>query len=56
MILTFFSFYVLASEAAKNESFPNQTIYSSFRSVEATDIKNVIQNDIHWADSETAEV
>ena len=33
----------------KNESFPNKTIYSSFRSVEATDLKNVIWNKIHLA-------
>ena len=40
----------------KNESFPNKAIYNSFRSVEATDFKNTIQNKIHWAASEAAEV
>ena len=34
-------------ENLKNESFPNKTINNSFRSVEATDFKNVIENKIH---------
>ena len=40
----------------KNESFPNKAIYSSFRSVEATDFENAIQIKIQWAASEAAEV
>ena len=36
-------------------NFPNKTI-SSFRSVKATDFKNVIQNKMHWAAVEFAEV
>ena len=40
----------------KNESFSNKAIYSSFRSVEATDFKNAIQIKIQWAASEAAEV
>ena len=40
----------------KNESFPNKIFHSSFWSMEATDFKNVIQNKIHWAEFETAEV
>ena len=43
-------------ENLKNESFPNRTIYSSFPSVEASDFKNAIYNNIHWAAFEAAEV
>ena len=40
----------------KNESFPNKTAYTLFWLVESSDFKNVIQNKIHWADFEAAEV
>ena len=43
-------------ENLKNESFPNKTIYSSFWSVEPTDFKNVIVENIPPALSEVAEV
>ena len=55
----FSNFQHPAAEAANKfeiESFPNKAIYSSFRSVEATDFKNAIQNKIHWLASEAAEV
>ena len=43
-------------ESLKNESFPNKALYSSFRSMEATDFKGAIQIKIQWAASEAAEV
>ena len=56
LILCGFSSYVDKQTWFKNQSQTNSALYSAFWSVELTDFKNVIVENIHWALSEDAKV